>query len=202
MPHILQEIKPNLSPETLQSLASECQEKPTAIYQVLGSMVPAIALAILKHPEANCLLKELGKARAHTPYDWQTENLDFAEMPALIWGKNLQAVSHSFAAFAAVKPSTVLLLMQKVCGFWAVFLQEKGTDKSEFVSESTQFLEIYVADFQALVPASVAHYLGLMPSGRSDYLFTPPFNKNAWIWVLLLLVGLYLFLWGYKYGRP
>lgn len=168
MSQILIEIKPDLSAERLQSLATEHQEKPAAVYQLLGSMVPAFAIAIHRHPQVNQLLTKLGQTSAQSEHCWQTRHFDFIEMPALIWGENLQAVSHSFAAFAAVKPSIVLALMPEVCAFWACFLQKRTTEESKFVAESNHFLEHYSVDFQSLVSASVAPYLGLMPSERSD----------------------------------
>ena len=158
------EIKPDLSPEFLHSVSLENGEKPAAIYRVFGGMVPAFALALLNHPNANVLLGHLGQTRCQEAQDWPTVSTDFTDMPALIWGSDLTAVSHAFAAFAAVKPSTVLALMPQVCTFWSCFLQERRTEKSNIATEAKSFFIKHNTDFQELIPASVTPYLGLVPA--------------------------------------
>ncbi|MBK7939213.1 MAG: DUF937 domain-containing protein [Lewinellaceae bacterium] len=206
MANLLESIRENLHPELIGRAARLLNESEGGISKAIGGLAPALLAGFLEkngdpaaREEMLGVLRRIDPALLHAAGKLLDDvatgkthvaggSADHRDLPDVLFGAKLPAVTHAIAAFSGVRVATVPVLLEVVGPVTAAALRQKiiagaAADLSGLLQNEKEGI------FGAL-PTGLASILGLTVANESGNNTLAAAPRREILWPFLLLAGL------------
>lgn len=202
MPQILEEVKQALTPEFLSEAAIQFSETEVGIAKTISSLSPTILLGLLEKCGDSHLIDGLFESLRNfeTTQTRQTgisalsreaPNNATVQFLGVLFGAKGPAITNAVAAFAGVKPSTVMGLLNYSGSLVMEIVHNKIKTEQLNPSSLVRYLLSERSNLMSVVPAGVGSLLGLYNVGNNEYSGGESTGLGkGWIWTLVLIIAL------------